>query len=136
MWGGRELILEYHPSPGRIPRDEGELDVEELWDVERTMVISYGPLSVRTQSQMVAAGEPAGGYWSWQENPSGVYCLEDSLKVALPGNLSNQDGGKSFMTQLFNHAEEVDLASMDLPVTELIFEVEGSNCDHVLLSHT
>ena len=61
MRGGREFILEHHPSPGRISWDVGELDVEELRDVERTMVISYEPSSVRTQSQVVVTREPAGG---------------------------------------------------------------------------
>jgi len=99
------------------------------------MVISYAPLSVRTRSRVVVASEPAGGYWGWEENSSRVYRLEDSLEVALPGNLSNQDGGESFMTQLLDHAEEVDLASTDLPVTELVFEIEDSNCENLLLSH-
>ena len=100
------------------------------------MVISYAPSSVRTQLQAVVAGEPAGGYWGREENSSGVDCLEDTLEVALSGNFSNQDGGESFMTQFLDHAKEVDLASMDLPVTQLTYETQGSNCWHVLLSHT
>ena len=84
---------------------------------------------------MVVVDEPAGGYWSREENPSGVYCLEDSLEVALSGDFPNQDGGQSFMTQLLDHAKEVDLASVDLPVIKLVFDVEGSGCGHVLLPH-
>ena len=54
----------------------------------------------------------------------------------MPGNLSNQDGSKSFMAQFLNHAEEVDLAGLDLPAVELTFEVGRSNCVHALPPHT
>ena len=64
MRGGGEFVLENHPSAGRIPWNVGELDVEELRDVERTMVISYAPSSVRVQLRIAVPGEPAGGYWS------------------------------------------------------------------------
>jgi len=136
MGSGGKLILEHHPSTGRVPWNVGELDVEELRDVEGTVVVSYATSSVQVRSQVVAAGEPAGGYWGWEENSSSVDCLEDTLEVALPGNFSNQDGGESFMTQFLDHAKEVDLAGVDLPSTELIFEIGGSNSGNVLLSHT
>ena len=48
MRGWRELALEDHTGAGRIPWDEGELDVEELWDIERTMIISDQFQSVST----------------------------------------------------------------------------------------
>ena len=136
MRGGREFILKHHPSTGRIPWDVGELNVEELWDVERTVVIPYVSSSVRIESRVVVTDEPTGGYWSRKENASGVYCLEDSLEVALSGDFSNQDGGEPFMAQFFYHAKEVDLACLDLPITESTFETERSSGEHVLPSDT
>ena len=51
--------------------------------------------------------------------------MEDALEVALSGYFSNQDGRESFMTQFLDHAKEVDLASLDLPVTRNYYSKLG-----------
>ena len=38
------------------------------------------------------------------------------------------------MTQFLDHAKEVDLTGLDLPVTKSIFEIESSSCGRILVS--
>ena len=38
------------------------------------------------------------------------------------------------MTQFLDHAKEVDLTGLDLPVTKSIFEIESPSCGRILVS--
>lgn len=55
MRGRGEFALEDHTGAGRIPRNEGELDVKEFRDIERTVVIS---------DQVSVSTDPAADYCS------------------------------------------------------------------------
>ena len=79
------------PLHRHVPREMREFHLDQLLGVDRPMPV------------------PTGAHGLGQHHASSVHSLEDALQVHSPRDLPDEDRGKPFGTQLFVHAEEVDL---------------------------
>jgi hypothetical protein len=62
---------------------------------------------------------PAGPDRSWNDDTTSIDCLPDIRQIDPSGDFFDQHGSQAFRSQLFVHAEEIDLGGLKCPTDEV-----------------